>query len=123
MHALDADEGNFGRVKYYITTDNADMFRLDPDTGILYPRQSLKGMKGKLLYLLLYITWKHKQNVLSVISTGKYVLAVEARDEMGSGMFADNAEIVIEIQSINSYRPVFIMPALTNASVELPEVI
>lgn len=51
------------------------------------------------------------------------MLAVEARDEMGSGMFTDNAEIVIDIQSINSYRPVFIMPALTNASVELPEVI
>lgn len=58
-----------------------------------------------------------------LLSIGKYVLAVEARDEMGSGMFADKAEIIIEIQSINSYRPVFIMPALTNASVELPEVI
>lgn len=48
---------------------------------------------------------------------------MEARDELGSGMFTDNAEIIIEIQSINSYRPVFIMPALTNASVELPEVL
>lgn len=53
---------------------------------------------------------------------GEYVLEVEARDEMGAGVFTDHTKIIIEIQSINSYRPVFIMPALSNASVELQEV-
>lgn len=53
---------------------------------------------------------------------GKYVLDIEARDGLGSGPFSDQAKIIIEIKSINSYRPVFIMPALTNASVELQEV-
>lgn len=50
------------------------------------------------------------------------MLEVEARDIDGAGPYADQAEIIIEIKSINSYRPVFIMPALTNASVELQEV-
>lgn len=48
---------------------------------------------------------------------------MEARDGLGSGPFSDEAEIIIDIASINNYRPVFIMPALSNASVELQEVI
>lgn len=55
--------------------------------------------------------------------SGQYKLRVEARDGLGSGPFADEAEIIIDIASINNYRPVFIMPALSNASVELQEVI
>lgn len=47
VHAHDADDGNFGKIKYYMTSDHSDIFRLDPDSGILYPRQSLKGMRGK----------------------------------------------------------------------------
>lgn len=55
-------------------------------------------------------------------SSGQYALQVEARDGFGSGPFTDEAEIIIDIQSINNHRPIFIMPALSNASVELPEV-
>lgn len=49
-------------------------------------------------------------------------MVVEARDELGYGPHSDEARILIKVQAINSYRPVFIMPALSNASVELQEV-
>lgn len=52
-------------------------------------------------------------------SLGKFVLQVEARDGLGSGPFSDNAEIVIDIQSINNHRPVITNPALTNSSVDI----
>lgn len=64
----------------------------------MYPRQSLKGLHGD------------------------YEMVVEARDELGYGPHSDEARILIKVQAINSYRPVFIMPALSNASVELQEV-
>lgn len=48
MTAFDADDGNFGEVKYFIISDKNNIFRLDPDTGILYPRKSLNGMTGNL---------------------------------------------------------------------------
>lgn len=57
-----------------------------------------------------------------IFNLGQYTLQVEARDGFGSGPFTDNAEIIIVVQSINNHRPTFIMPALSNASVELPEV-
>lgn len=46
---------------------------------------------------------------------------MEARDGVGFGPNADQADIVIDVQSTNSYKPEFIMPALSNASVELQE--
>lgn len=49
-------------------------------------------------------------------------MVVEARDELGRGPHSDEANILIKVQSINTYRPFFIMPALSNASVELQEV-
>lgn len=54
--------------------------------------------------------------------TGDYEIIAEARDELGNGPNSDDAKILIKVQSINSYRPFFIMPALSNASVELQEV-
>lgn len=55
------------------------------------------------------------------VRTGDYHLDVEARDVHGTGPHADNATIRIHIDSVNSYRPVFVMPALSNASVELQD--
>lgn len=48
MVAFDADADLYGSVKYLITSTRpgAELFRLDADTGILYPRQSLQGLKG-----------------------------------------------------------------------------
>lgn len=54
--------------------------------------------------------------------SGHYRITVEARDGLGFGPHADQAEIMIDVQGINNYRPIFIMPALSNASVEIQEV-
>uniref|UniRef100_A0A182NLH4 Cadherin domain-containing protein n=1 Tax=Anopheles dirus TaxID=7168 RepID=A0A182NLH4_9DIPT len=96
--ATDPDEGAAGDVKYAILSDNVGgIFRLDANSGILYPGASLIG------------------------KSGQYRIDIEARDGLGSGPHSDAATIVIEIQSINQHRPVFIMPALYNATVEIPE--
>ncbi|XP_055524329.1 cadherin-87A [Wyeomyia smithii] len=98
VSATDPDEGPSGDVKYSITqSDIRDTFRLDANSGILYPGVSLLGLNGQ------------------------YRIEIEARDGLGSGPHSDTAVIMIEIQSINQHRPVFIMPALYNASVEIPE--
>lgn len=98
VNALDADEGIYGDVKYAVVANDNSLFQLDPNSGILYPSQNLKGKQGQ------------------------YKITVEARDGLGFGPNADRAEIVIDVQSINNYRPIFIMPALSNASVEIQEV-
>lgn len=98
VNALDADDGIYGDVKYAVVANDNSLFQLDPNSGILYPSQSLKGKQGQ------------------------YKISVEARDGLGFGPNADQAEIVIDVQSINNYRPIFIMPALSNASVEIQEV-
>lgn len=98
VNALDADDGIFGEVKYAVVENDNKLFQLDPNSGILYPSQSLKTKKGQ------------------------YRLTVEARDGLGFGPNADTADIVIDVQSVNNYRPIFIMPALSNASVEIQEV-
>lgn len=98
VNAVDADGGVYGEVKYGIVGNENKLFQLDSNSGILYPSQSLKGKKGQ------------------------YKLTVEARDDLGFGPNSDTTDIVIDIQSVNNYRPVFIMPALSNASVEVQEV-
>ncbi|XP_058116398.1 cadherin-87A [Anopheles ziemanni] len=96
--ATDPDEGAAGDVKYAILSDTVGgIFRLDANSGILYPGASLIG------------------------KSGQYRIEIEARDGLGSGPHSDTATIMIEIQSINQHRPVFIMPALSNATVEIPE--
>lgn len=98
VNAVDADDGIFGEVKYAVVGNDNTMFQLDPNSGILYPSQSLKG------------------------KTGQYKMSVEARDGLGFGPNADKADVVIDVQTVNNYRPIFIMPALSNASVEIQEV-
>lgn len=98
VNAVDADDGIFGEVKYAFVGNDNSLFQLDPNSGILYPSHSLKG------------------------KTGTYRMNVEARDGLGFGPNTDTTGIVIDVQSVNNYRPVFIMPALSNASVEIQEV-
>lgn len=98
MNALDADDGIFGEIKYAAVANDNSLFQLDPNSGILYPSQSLKGKKGT------------------------YKITVEARDGLGFGPNSDKTDVTIDVQSVNNYRPVFIMPALSNASVEIQEV-
>uniref|UniRef100_A0A336M3D8 CSON011390 protein n=1 Tax=Culicoides sonorensis TaxID=179676 RepID=A0A336M3D8_CULSO len=98
VSASDRDEGAAKIVKYFIKSGNRDnTFILDPDSGILYPRKGLAGQKGQ------------------------FTIEIEARDGVGQGPHTDNAEIIIEVHSINQHRPKFIMPALANATIEIPE--
>ncbi|XP_037922792.1 cadherin-87A [Hermetia illucens] len=95
--AEDADDSIFGEVRYFIISGNdEELFQLDPKSGILYPGKSLLGKKGK------------------------YILEVEARDGVGAGPHKEQATVIIDVLGINQYRPVFLMPALSNATVELP---
>ncbi|ETN58359.1 hypothetical protein AND_010057 [Anopheles darlingi] len=147
VSATDPDEGAAGDVKYAILTDNVGgIFRLDANSGILYPGASLIGKSGKSVVV---VCWGSSSNSFQhpvVVTTGghrgakrthgppapvateingiderQYRIEIEARDGLGAGPHSDTATIMIEIQSINQHRPVFIMPALYNATVELPE--
>lgn len=98
VQADDRDENEAGTVKYTILSGNDDnSFMLDVNSGILYPATSLMGRKGQ------------------------YKLKVEARDGVGFGPHTDLAEIIIDVIEVNQHRPVFIMPALSNATVEIQE--
>lgn len=95
VSATDRDADNFGIVNYYILAGNEKgFFKLDPNSGILYPSR--------------------------ILEVGNYSLRIEARDNLGSGPHSDTAEIHIGVHSINRNHPVFVMPALSNSTVELP---
>ncbi|XP_036327722.1 cadherin-87A [Rhagoletis pomonella] len=97
VKALDADEGLFGDVRYFITAGNDQgLFRLDAQTGIVYPAQSLHGKKGQ------------------------YALEVVARDTQGSGTMESRTRVLITVMGVNQHRPVFVIPALSNATIEIP---
>lgn len=98
VQADDKDEDEAGTIKYTIVSGNFDnSFKLDANSGILYPATSLMGHKGQ------------------------YTLKVEARDGVGSGPHSDMTEIIVDVIEVNQHRPVFIMPALSNATVEIQE--
>ncbi|KAL5273464.1 hypothetical protein ACFFRR_000290 [Megaselia abdita] len=96
IKALDADSGIFGEVRYFIVEGNEDnLFKLDSNTGILYPAQNLKGKKGI------------------------YILQVQARDNQGSGTFEASATATITVLGVNQYQPFFVIPGVSNATVEI----
>ncbi|GLV42165.1 Cadherin 87A, partial [Carabus blaptoides fortunei] len=98
VQAKDPDQDINGAVHYTIISGNeGTIFSLDPETGILYPHASLIGQA------------RH------------FHLVVEARDGEGNGQFTDHTAIDIEVLDVNQDKPVFIMPALANATVEVPE--
>lgn len=93
--ASDRDKDSNGLVNYFILDgDRNGFFKLDPNSGILYPSRPLE--------------------------VGNYTLRVEARDGLGSGPHSATTEVLVHVQSINRHQPVFVMPALSNATVELP---
>lgn len=99
VHAIDRDEGEFGIVRYRIQSGNEqNLFKLDEESGILYPAQNLTGHKG--VYELL-ISAQDNQNVESMQST---------------------CRAIITIMEVNQHRPMFVMPALSNATIEIPTV-
>lgn len=95
VSATDKDDDKFGLVNYEIVDGNRNgFFKLDPNSGILYPSRAL--------------------------DVGNYTLTVEAKDDLGSGPLSDTTEVFIHVHSINRHHPVFVMPALSNSTVELP---
>ncbi|EDW37985.1 GL12362 [Drosophila persimilis] len=97
VEAIDLDEGLYGDVRYIITGGNeAALFKLDAQSGIVYPAQSLAG--------------KH----------GVYNLSISARDTQGSGTMESTTRAVITVMQVNRHRPEFVIPALYNATIEIP---
>jgi malonyl CoA-acyl carrier protein transacylase len=70
------------------------MLHLEEVTGILYSNQSLKGV------------------------TKDFILTVRVSD----GINTDEAEVKLTVQAVNQHQPKFVTPALSNATVEVPEV-
>lgn len=71
---------------------------MNRETGILYPGAALLGRAGS------------------------YSIKVEARDGAGSGPHSDKCNVYIRVTSVNQHKPQFVLPELTNATVEVPEV-
>lgn len=96
---MDQDEGTNGEVWYTIIKGNEnESFSLNRETGILYPAAALLGRAGS------------------------YRIEVEARDGAGSGPHSDKCYVDIRVTPVNQHKPQFVMPELTNATVEVPEV-
>ncbi|KAG5343409.1 CAD87 protein, partial [Acromyrmex heyeri] len=49
------------------------------------------------------------------------LIEVEARDGAGSGPHSDRCYVDIRVTPVNQHKPQFVMPELTNATVEVPE--
>ncbi|XP_076290426.1 cadherin 87A isoform X1 [Lasioglossum baleicum] len=98
VRAVDHDEGINGEVWYTITSGNEnESFSLNRETGILYPGAALLGRAGS------------------------YRIKVEARDGAGSGPHSDECNVDIRVTPVNQHKPQFVLPELTNATVEVPE--
>lgn len=99
VRAVDQDEGTNGEVWYTIINGNEnESFSLNRETGILYPAAALLGRAGS------------------------YRIEVEARDGAGTGPHSDRCYVDIRVTPVNQHKPQFVMPELTNATVEVPEV-
>ncbi|XP_066907242.1 cadherin-87A [Halyomorpha halys] len=88
------DKDSSSRLEYSIVSGNTeDVFMLDSNTGIMYPRISLKN---QLPY---------------------YTLLVQVSD----GVHFDEARIDINVQAINQNQPVFTFPSNSNSTVFIKE--
>ncbi|XP_049820113.1 cadherin-87A isoform X2 [Aethina tumida] len=98
LNATDEDSGVNGQIHYNIIGGNDnDIFLIGVETGILYPHKSLLGQ------------------------TRNFKLVVEARDGGGNGQNTDRATVNVQVLNVNEYEPLFIMPALPNATIEVTE--
>ncbi|XP_072154327.1 cadherin-87A isoform X2 [Bemisia tabaci] len=88
------DKDNNAQLMFKIVSGNSDdVFRIDPETGIIYPQASLQG------------------------KLSQYVLAVEVSDSK----FSDTAKVDIAVLDVNQAQPLFKEPPLPNATVLVPE--
>nr|XP_012135515.1 PREDICTED: cadherin-87A isoform X2 [Megachile rotundata] len=98
VRAVDHDEGVNGEVWYTIMHGNEnESFSLNRETGILYPGAALLGRAGS------------------------YRIKIEARDGAGHGPHSDRCYVYIRVTPVNQHKPQFVLPELSNATVEVPE--
>uniref|UniRef100_A0A0A9XXM0 Cadherin-87A n=1 Tax=Lygus hesperus TaxID=30085 RepID=A0A0A9XXM0_LYGHE len=76
-----------------VSGNEGEVFSLDPNSGIMYPRVSLKNQKPK------------------------YVMKVQVSD----GVHVDTAVVEVNVQTINQNTPVFVVPSSNNATVYVDE--
>lgn len=96
VQAYDNDTGDSGILKYSIKSGGYDMFKIDPDSGIIYPTNSFEG------------------------HTRDFILTIEAIDNIGKGPYSDSAEVRITVVRVNQNKPIFVFPSINNESIELP---
>jgi len=83
--ATDLDMGINSVLFYKIAAgNNEELFRIDNSSGILYPRRSFLGQKGK-----------------------EFNLVIEVNDESGEGPWStlDQCRIRINVESVNTHKP------------------
>lgn len=89
--------------KYFFSNNHLiflhpEVFLLGEETGILYPHKTLFGQPRQ------------------------FQLLIEARDGAGQGHLYNYATVNIQVLNVNEHKPIFILPALSNATVEITEV-
>ncbi|CAL4115826.1 unnamed protein product, partial [Meganyctiphanes norvegica] len=98
--AYDKDIGINANITYIILEGNEqELFKLDSETGIIYPAQILDA------------------------SQPQHTLTIIARDMAGAegGSESENAFVEIEVLPQNQHKPKFIRPALPNATITIKE--
>ncbi|XP_059478412.1 cadherin-87A [Neocloeon triangulifer] len=96
LRASDDDPTSYLSYKI-IDGDPQKIFYLEQVTGILYTNQSLKELT--------------RGETKDVVLTAK----------VDDGIHIDEAKVRLTIQAVNQHQPIFVIPALSNASVEVPE--
>src|SRR5207253_469674 len=88
VSATDVDEGIFGLVSYAIAGGNiGGVFTIDRKTGLISVSKPPADVNPEV---------------------NEYRLVVEARDELGSGPFADQATVIVRIILVNRHKPKFL---------------
>lgn len=95
VKAHDNDSSDSESLRYSIKSGNSDMFKIDSNTGIIYPAKSFDGLAGA------------------------YNLEIEVKDDFGHGPSSDLTEVRIQIHAINQNKPVFIFPSVNNETIKI----
>lgn len=108
LTAEDEDIGINGDLYFDIYSGNDDgKFFVDHDIGIIYPNTSLLGQKGKSFELY-----------VSVCDEGKRC------DEIGRDQYWENPDtaiIKIDVENVNTHKPVWAPPPPPDETIELME--
>ena len=103
VSATDEDIGKNAELYYSIKSGNEEeMFRIDSQSGILYPVQSFLGLTGRQFNLVVTVT-----------------------DEAGAAAWGssevDSARLSISVDSVNTHKPVWSPAPLQNETVQVEE--